>query len=189
MANPVLRDIPYEFNSERLLIRCPRAGDGLIVHEAVVESLSGLRAFPASLPWAMAEPSVDASEQFCRESQANYQLRTSLPMLLLLKSSGDLVGSSGLHSIEWSVPKCEIGYWGRPRFARQGLITEAVKAITAFALSNLGMRRVEALPDEQNTSSCRVCERSGYRFEGTRRNDRIDPGGVLRNTCVYAVTA
>lgn len=187
MSNPVLRDVPEQMETDRLLIRCPRPGDGNAVHAAVVESLAALREFPASLPWAMAEPSPQASEQYCRESQANYQLRTSMAMLLFLKESGTLIGSSGLHSIEWSVPKCEIGYWGRTGFTGRGLITEAVKAITAFAFSNLGMRRVEALPDEENRPSCLVCERAGYVLEGTIRNERVAPNGVLRNTRLYAV--
>lgn len=188
MRSPVLREVPLQLETERLLIRCPQSGDGQVVHASVVESLSGLREFPASLPWAMAEPSVEASEQFCREGQANYLLRTSLPMLLFLKGTNTHVGNSGLHSFDWSVPKCEIGYWGRTSFARKGLITEAVKAITAFAFEHFDVRRIEALPDDGNLPSCLVCERAGYSLEGTLRHHRLGPDGVLRNTRVYAIT-
>ncbi|HET7865050.1 MAG TPA: GNAT family N-acetyltransferase [Burkholderiaceae bacterium] len=153
MTRPVLLEVPDQLETERLSIRCPRAGDGAIVHASVVESLAALRAFPASMPWAMQEPSVDASEQFCREGAALYRLRTSLPMLLFLKGSQVHVGSSGLHRLDWVLPKCEIGYWGHSRFAGQGFITEAVKAITEFAFQHLGMRRVEALPDDAKAPS------------------------------------
>jgi RimJ/RimL family protein N-acetyltransferase len=186
MTSALLRDIPLQLQTERLLIRCPRPGDGSLVHAAVVESLVALREFPASLPWAMFEPSVAASEKFCRQGQANYLLRTKLPMLLFLKGSNTLVGSSGLHNMDWAVPKCEIGYWGRAGFGRQGLITEAVKGITAFAFAQLGMRRIEALPDEANLPSCRVCERAGYVLEGSLRHERVDPSGRLLSTRVYA---
>jgi len=131
MPNPILREVLQQFETDRLLIRCPHAGDGPTVHASIVESLSELREFPASLPWAMAEPSVEASEQFCRESHANYLLRISLPMLLFLKGMHTHVGC------EWSVPKCEIGYWRRRGFGHEGLITEAVKGITAFAFTQL----------------------------------------------------
>lgn len=187
MASPILCEVPEQLETDRLLIRCPRAGEGAIVHASVVESLAALRAFPASLPWAMQEPSVGASEQFCREGAALYRLRSSLPMLLFLKGSQVHVGNSGLHRLDWSVPKCEIGYWVHSRFAGQGFITEAVKAITGFAFQHLGMRRVEALPDDANLPSCRVCERAGYVLEGTMRHERRGPGGDMRNTRVYAV--
>lgn len=186
MRSPALRDVPEQFETDRLLIRCPKVGDGQVVYESVVESLSALREFPASLPWAHTEPSLEASELFCREGQASYLLRTSMPMLLFMKESGVHVGNSGLHSFEWSVPKCEIGYWGRTRFAGQGLIMEAVRAITAVAFEHLAMRRIEALPDSENRASCLVCERAGYALEGTMRHDRLAPDGSLRSTCLYA---
>jgi RimJ/RimL family protein N-acetyltransferase len=134
----------------------------------------------------MGEPSVDASEHHCRASQAAWELRTGLAMLLFLRSTGELVGSSGVHALDWTVRKCEIGYWGRTRFGGQGLITEAVQAITRFAFDTLGLRRVEALPDDANRPSWRVCERAGYTLEATRRNDRIAPDGAVRHTRVYA---
>lgn len=109
-------------------------------------------------------------------------------MLLFSKADDVYIGGSGLHSFDWSVPKCEIGYWLRSGYTKQGLAAEAVGAITAFAFSNLGMRRVEALPDDENLASCKVCERAGYSLEGVLRNDRAEPNGRLRNTRVYAIT-
>jgi hypothetical protein len=38
MSNPLLRDIPLQWETQRLLIRCPQPGDGAIVHAATVES-------------------------------------------------------------------------------------------------------------------------------------------------------
>src|SRR5205085_806419 len=70
-----------EFESG-LLIRCPRPGDGRVVHASVSESLSSLRQFPVSLPWAMEAPSLDAAERFCREGLANFLRRADMPMLL-----------------------------------------------------------------------------------------------------------
>ena len=94
VVNPILRDVPTEFETERLLIRSPRPGDGKLVHAGVVESIEALREWPASLPWAMAEPTVDASECFCRQSHADYLARKSFAMLLFLKSANFYVGGS-----------------------------------------------------------------------------------------------
>ncbi len=185
---PVLRDIPLHLETERLVIRCPQPGDGAAVHAGVVESLAALREFPASLPWAMFEPSVDASERHCRESHGKYLLRTELNMLLFLKDGGTYVGGSGLHAIDWTVPRCETGYWIRTGHRGRGLAAEAVGAITAFALDVLGMRRVQALPDDENVASCRVCERAGFVLEGVIRHERVAPDGSLRNTRLYAIT-
>ena len=180
MDRPVLRDVPLEFESERLLIRCPRPGDGRVVHASVSESLSSLRQFPVSLPWAMEAPSLD-------EGQANFLRRADMPMLLFLRATGTHVGNSGLHRFDWSVPRCELGFWLRTSYGGRGLMTEAAKELTAFAFRELGMRRVEALTDEENARARRVCERAGFMLEGILRHYRASPQGGLRNASVYAL--
>lgn len=184
---PVLLDFPDHFETERLLIRAPRPGDGQIVYESVQESLSALRAWPASLPWAMYPPSLEASETFCRTGYANFLSRTDLPMLVFLKAENKHIGNTGLHRIDWRIPKFEIGYWTRSSYARQGLMTEAVTGLIQFAQITLGARRLEILSDEQNHASRALAERVGMRLEGILHNERITPDGELRNTCVYAI--
>ena len=186
LSAPILIDVPEVFHTERLTIRPHRPGDGPAVFAAVHESLAELRQFPASLGWALAEPSIEASEQYCREAHAKFLTRCDLPLLLLLRGSNTVVASSGLHRIDWSVPKFEVGFWGRTSFQRTGYVTEGVSTIVAMAFDRLKARRVEALPDDLNERSCRVCERLGFELEGTLRHERVDPNGSLRNMRVYA---
>ncbi len=180
-----LRAIDSELRTERLLLRPPRAGDGPAVHAAVVESLDALRAWPASLPWALQTPSVDASEAFCRHSEAAWTLRTALTYLAF-DPDGQLVVSCSLHSIRWELPRFELGFWCRASRTRQGYASEACEALVHYALTSLGARRIEALPDEANVGSRAVCERVGLQLEGVLRHERVTPEGQLRNTCVYA---
>jgi RimJ/RimL family protein N-acetyltransferase len=185
-TEPILRNVPELIESARLRIRPPRSGDGQIVFEAVRESLVDLRRFPASMGWALVEPTLESSEKYCREAYANFQTRRDLPLLLLLKETDIVVGSSGLHRMDWTVPKFEVGFWGRSSFHGKGYVTEGVGAIVKFAFEKLGARRVEAFPDDANVRSCKVCERLGFALEGTLRHERVDPDGTLRSTRVYA---
>jgi ribosomal-protein-serine acetyltransferase len=66
--------------------------------------------------------------------------REDLLLLLLLRGTRTLVGGSGLHRIDWEVPKFEIGYWCPTRFTGQGYVTEAMRGIAAFAFDALGAR-------------------------------------------------
>lgn len=182
--SPAPREVPAQLETERLVIRAPRAGDGVIVHASLVESLDALREFPASLPWAMAPPLVEASERFCAEGAASYRALADMPMLLFLRESGEHAGNIGLHRFDWSVPEAEIGYWGRTRFRGRGLVTEAVRAVAAFGFRELGLARIVALPDERNAASCRVCERAGFRLERTVRKGGGTPDE--RRVRVYA---
>jgi len=86
----------------------------------------------------------------------------------------------------WTTPKTEIGYWARASSGRKGLITEAVMALTDYAVSHIGAVRVEIITDEENLPSRRVAERCQFTLEGILRNERRAPDGSLRNACIYA---
>lgn len=183
----ILRNIPDSFQSERLLIRSPRPGDGAMVNAATLDSLAELRPW---MPWAQQTPTVDDSERYVREAHVRFLKREDLPLLLLLKGTEIMVGSSGLHRINWAVPKFEIGYWVRTPYAGQGYITEAVAAITEFAFTTLGAQRVEIRCDAKNERSATVARRGGFMLEGTLRNeDRCHLTNELRDTLVFAQIA
>jgi RimJ/RimL family protein N-acetyltransferase len=184
VRSPILRDFPDAFETERLWIRSPLPGDGAEVYAAVVESLEELKPW---MPWARQELTVEVEEENMRRARAAFLERSDLMLLLFLKGTGTLVGGSGLHRINWEVPKFEIGYWLRTRFAGQGCMTEAVGGIMAFAFDRLGARRVEIRCDSLNRRSARVAERAGFCLEGELRNAEVGPGGEPRHTLVYSM--
>lgn len=182
---PILRQFPDQFESERLSIRWPRPGDGAAINEAIQETFAELTLW---MPWARTLPTPDESEENVRRSYAKVITRTDLMLLLFRKDTGALVGCSGIHPKDWDVPKFEIGYWCRTSCQRQGFITEAVTAITAFGFETLAARRIEIRCDASNTRSSRVAERAGYRLEARFPNDELTSGGDLRTTLVFALT-
>jgi RimJ/RimL family protein N-acetyltransferase len=183
---PILRDFPESFESQRLIIRAPKAGDGTTVNEAVIESFSELNPW---MPWAKTEPSVEETEFFCRTAATNYLSREDLQLHLFSKETNEFVGSSGLHRIDWTVPKFEIGYWCRTKFAGQGYIKEAVHRITTFAFEILGANRLEIKADDNNVRSWSIPEKLGFLHEATLRHDALDMQGNLRNTRVYSMVS
>jgi RimJ/RimL family protein N-acetyltransferase len=180
---PILLSFPDNFESERLLIRSALWGDGAAVNEAVQESLDELRPW---MPWARIIPTPEQSEASIRRSRLEFLERKDLRLLLFKKDSGELVGSSGLHRIDWQTRKFEIGYWIRTSCSKQGYITEAVNAITDFAVQQLQANRIEIRCDSRNTQSARIAERSGYTLEGILRSDKCDVDGQLRDTMIFA---
>lgn len=188
MTDPILIDLPATIDTERLVLRPPRAGDGALLHAAIAESLAELRRHLASLPWVAGEQTIESAEAWCRNSEANFLGRRDLPFLVLERATGQLVGAAGLHRTVWSTPKTEIGYWGRTSRARNGFIGEAVTALARYAFDHLRAVRIEIVTDEENAPSRRLAERCGFVLEGVLRNERRAPDGTLRNTCIYART-
>ena len=161
-------------------------GDGPKLYAAVKESRDELLPW---MPWTKEHGTVEESEASARQARVRFLERTELRMHLFLRESGTLVGSSGLHRIDWSVPKFEIGYWCRTPFAGLGYTTEAVRGISAFAFDTLDAKRVEIRCDPLNRPSARVAERAGFHPEGELRNDTVGTDGALRNTLVFSITS
>ncbi len=183
MGAPIIRDFPEAFETERLLIRSPMPGDGPELYAAVRESMEDLLPW---MPWPAEHGTVEDSEASAREARVRFLERTELRMHLWLKGTETLVGSSGLHRIDWGVPKFEIGYWCRTGMTGRGYVTEAVRGIAAFAFDVLGAQRVEIRCDPLNRPSARVAELAGFRLEGELRNDARGTDGNLRNTLVFS---
>jgi RimJ/RimL family protein N-acetyltransferase len=106
-----LHDIPDVIITERLLIRPPKAGDGAAYFQAIVESLDDLRKWPAAMGWALAEQTPEGTEAFCQACRIAFDEKQDFPLLITLRDDQTIVGSSGLHRPDWSVPKLEIGWW------------------------------------------------------------------------------
>jgi RimJ/RimL family protein N-acetyltransferase len=182
---PILLDFPTEFTTDRLLIRMPMPGDGKVMYEAINASIEELKPW---LPFAQMEQTEEDVEVNIREAHLKFLKREDLRLLIFLKDTGELVASSGLHRIDWGIPKFEIGYWIDSRHSGKGYMTEAVQGITDFAVNELKARRVEIRCDTRNSKSAAIPERLGFILEGILRNDSLEIGSTtrLRDTSVYA---
>jgi RimJ/RimL family protein N-acetyltransferase len=134
----------------------------------------------------MEEPTDEGSEGYCRWAAGEFGAGRDFALLLTLRGTGEIVGASGLHDPDWTVPAFEIGWWGRTGYLRQGLITEGARAVLKWGFGTLKARRIHATVDEENAASWRLCERIGMECEGRRRHVHKDPDGRLSNARLYA---
>ena len=80
--NPIMKEIPYTFDTERLTIRGPLPGDGARVRTAVLESQAELK------PWMPFAVNVSSEEEYeirVREAQLKYLGRKDFWLLIFLK--------------------------------------------------------------------------------------------------------
>jgi len=184
MTAPILIDLPEAIETQRLYIRAPQPGDGLAVNGSVLETWDALH---ATMPWADRRPTVEESEAAARRLRAGFVARTDLPMFVFLADRVTHVACTGLHRMDWAVPRFEIGYWVRRSFEGQGYVTEIVRALSGFALATLGAQRVEIRCSHRNARSQRVAERCGFTLEARLRNEARETNGELRDTLVYSL--
>lgn len=177
-------DLPTTIETPRLTIRSPQPGDGPAFNAAILETLDGLQKWLGL--YKDGPPTVEQTESLMRQKHAEFLLRQDLMLLCFLKGTDTIVVSSGLHP-HWQVPAFEIGYWCRQPYQGQGLVTEAVKGITDFAVTHLNAKRVFIRCDSDNDASANVARRAGFELEGTLRHDGRKHSGELRNTLVFSI--
>lgn len=159
-------------------------GDGKAVHQAMLASLNELKPW---MPWAHIGQTEEDVEVNIREAYAKFFTREDLRLHIFHKESGEFIASSGLHRINWDIPKFEIGYWVDTRYSGKGYITEAAEAIINFAFTNLNAKRVEIRCDAKNVRSRAIPEKLGFTLEGILLNDGLSGDGKeVRDTCVFA---
>lgn len=85
------------------------------------------------------------------------------------KETGRFTGSLALLRTQWPAMVTEIGYWVSPWGRGRGYATEAVVAVSRWALDQ-GFQRVEIKAAVDNTGSRKVAESAGFTHEGVERN-------------------
>jgi len=154
---------------ERIYLRPPRARDW--------RAWAGLRKESRGFltPWEPAWPpdalSRAAYSRRLRRQVQEWRADEGYSFLVFRRADDALVGGIGFSNVRRGVAQmASLGYWIGARYARQGLMTDAVVAATGFAFRQLGLHRIEAacLPD--NVASRALLERVGFVEEGLARD-------------------
>lgn len=180
-------DFPLPIETPRIILRSPQIGEGKILNEAILESFDKLHTF---MHWSKRKPSLEESEEVVRQAAANWILKKNeepyLMLFIIEKDTGQLIGASGYHHIDWDVPSVETGYWVRNKFEGYGYITETVNALTRYAFEQMNAKRMTITCDFDNIRSKKIPEKLGYTLESTMKANRLKPiTGKISDTLVY----
>lgn len=121
-------------------------------------------------PYTRADAETWIRTASARDPQADFAIEVA----------GEAVGGVGLMLHE-DVERvsAEIGYWLGEALWGRGITSTAVRAVTEYAFSALGLTRVYAVPYAHNAASMRVLEKAGFTREGRMRRSVIKDGVVL----------
>lgn len=154
---------------EGIYLRYPRAADYPSWAKLRGESRDFL------IPWEPAWGDDELTRGAFRRRIKRYQKETRLDsayVFFVLRQSDDaLLGGCTLSNVRRGVTQCcTLGYWIGARFARQGYMTAAVKALIPFIFKTLGLHRIEAACLTDNEASKNLLARTGFVQEGLARS-------------------
>ena len=99
-----------------------------------------------------------------------------LRLAVALRTTGELVGTAGFHSVSSMNRTAEIAYDLSPRVWGKGIATSVCSQLVAWAHASAGVLRVQATVLESNAKSMAVLERCGFLREGLLRSYRLVRG-------------
>jgi ribosomal-protein-alanine N-acetyltransferase len=108
-----------------------------------------------------------------------------LRLAVALRSSNELVGTIGFHTVNPANQSAELAYDLSPNLWRHGIATHLCRLVVRWAHTNAAVIRVQATVLESNARSIQVLERAGFAPEGLLRCYRI-VRGTPRNFYMYS---
>jgi ribosomal-protein-alanine N-acetyltransferase len=114
-------------------------------------------------PWVQPPTDEDAFSAFLRGTEQDRNERH----LVIVRADHAIAGMFGLSQIFFG-PLCSayLSYYAFEPYAGQGYMTEGLDLVLQHAFGPLGLHRLEANIQPQNTASIALARRAGFRLEG-----------------------
>ncbi|QIA02637.1 GNAT family N-acetyltransferase [Pseudomonas fluorescens] len=133
-------------------------------------------------------PSATTVDAYLKKALDGREAGTVMPFVIVLKETGELIGSTRFWKIDPLNRKLEIGSsWISARFQKTFVNTEAKYLMLRHAFEVLDCVRVQFTTDENNQKSRHAILRLGAQQEGIVRHERIMPDGRKRNSVRFSI--
>ena len=170
---------------QAVYLRYPRVSDYLNWSKLRHESREFLT--PWEPVWASDELTKGAFRRRIKRYQKETRQDTAYAFFVYRSADNVLMGGCTLSNVRRGVTQCcALGYWIGERFARQGYMSDAVRALIPFIFSTLGLHRIEAACLPINEASKNLLTKAGFRQEGIARR-YLQINGEWRDHVLFAL--
>ena len=130
----------------------------------------------------------DEMQAYIQEALEEQGRGVSLPFAILLKGSGEVVGSTRYANMDVTDRRVEIGWtWIARPWQRSVVNTEAKYLMLRHAFEVWKCLRVELKTDALNERSRNAILRIGARQEGVLRRHKLTHSGRMRDTVYFSI--
>lgn len=123
------------------------------------------------ISWIDSIRSLADSERWIGERLEHWRTQSQFHFgIFAAADPNTLLGGIGLNQLNATHRFANLGYWVRTGAEGRGVATRASILVGRFALTHLGLGRIEIITAADNVPSQRVAEKVRARFEGLQRN-------------------
>lgn len=153
--------------------------------EAMFENWASDPEVTKFLSWKPHE-SAEATRQLLNTWIQNYENSDYYHWIIVLNETNTPVGSLAAVGHNDKTAMVHIGYCIGKAFWNRGITSEALAAAIEFFFTMVGINRIEAIHDPENTHSGDVMKKCGMKYEGTLRQAGISNRGI-HDICEYSI--
>jgi [ribosomal protein S5]-alanine N-acetyltransferase len=170
--------------SDRVVLRQPQMSD--FSEWAALRERSREFLKPWEPIWPVDDLTRGAFRRRLKRYAEDHRTDQAYSFFVTRKSDGMLVGGITIANVRRGVAQAgSIGYWMGEPYARQGLMSAALRALVPFSFVTLRLHRLEAACIPTNTASIRLLEKSGFQREGYARQ-YLCINGMWQDHLLYA---
>jgi ribosomal-protein-alanine N-acetyltransferase len=170
-----MKNWPIVLSGDEITLRPARLRDRRQWNNVRAENRDWLTPWEATLPvLPQSSPAYENSTLRPSFSQMvrslNHEARAGRSYSFLIWSGANLIGQITMGGVMYgALRSAHIGYWIDRNYANKGYTTQAVKLVSSFGFSELGLHRIEINVRPENAASCRVAQKAGFIIEGDRK--------------------
>lgn len=170
---------PREIETERLLLRARDVNQAREMFSLIQSSREHLRPF---MPWEEQTLEINDSKDYLALATSWWEAGRNFDFSVYDKATHQMVGSFGLHTIDWETRTCHVGFWMGAAFTGKGYVSEALRKGEELA-RQLGFHRLVLTCDARNHKSAAVAHRNDYRLEARQLDETVDRGRTRDTLC------
>ena len=130
---------------------------------------------------------IESTRVFIPEVIDKAAQRISYSFVITASSSQKLIGYIDIKSIDWNIPKAELGYFIDQHYEGRGILTKALSKIITYCFDTLQINKLLVRTHEANIGSRKMVEKNGFRVEGIIRNDYKTTSGNIVDLVYYGL--
>ena len=181
----MLIDMPAKLETERLILRCYKYGDGKVYYSMLNENIEHLKKYDNDRLFTI--KSEDEAEIYIRELISDWYARKRFVLGVWEKNSKKFVGEIWIEANNWEDRIFEIGWFAEKGNTGRGYVTEAAKASLKLIFEVFGGHKVVVTAEDSNQRSYSVAERCGFLKEGHFREQKRYKDGSWHGTLYYGL--
>ncbi len=146
--------------------------DRLILREIILSDTQSYyehhRTIHGSPFWDGGPQSVEETENLIKRIRMRYDDQDSIFWGITLKDDNEVIGHGVMHEFELK-SQATLGFWLSKEHQGRGIVTEAVKSIVDYSLTQMNLHRITSGCHPENFASYKVLIKSGFKIEGRLR--------------------